>query len=277
LKHQPRLTAVALCISCLCASRACATPEAGWRTLQNGVQYATFQIKSPSGVGDGVLHVVRVDPALAHIEAALASERGDGRRSAAEWCKTANLAVAINAGMFGSDGLSNVGYLRAGKHINNRRWNGYRSVLGLYPRDRKFPITSWLDLGTKQPSQSLLGGYSVVVQNLRLIRAPGENCWAQSEKRWSEAAVAIDRKGRILLLFSRSPLSMAEFNRSVLSLPLGIRQAMHVEGGPEASLSIHTGGVDLDLCGSYETGFEPDDSNTKQWPIPNVLGVALSH
>ena len=50
--------------------------------------------------------------------------------------------------------------------------------------------------------------------------------------------------------------------------------AMHVEGGPEASLLIHTGGVDLDLCGSYETGFKEDDSNARQWAIPNVLGVA---
>jgi len=48
---------------------------------------------------------------------------------------------------------------------------------------------------------------------------------------------------------------------------------MHLEGGPEASLSIHADGVDLDLAGSYETGFWPDDSNVRQWPIPNVIGV----
>jgi hypothetical protein len=28
--------------------------------------------------------------------------------------------------------------------------------------------------------------------------------------------------------------------------------------------------------GSYETGFLPDDSNDRQWVIPNVLGVAAS-
>jgi hypothetical protein len=49
---------------------------------------------------------------------------------------------------------------------------------------------------------------------------------------------------------------------------------MHVEGGPEASLSIHGGGVDLDYFGSYETGFVVDDSNDHAWPIPNVIGVA---
>ncbi len=31
-------------------------------------------------------------------------------------------------------------------------------------------------------------------------------------------------------------------------------RAMHVEGGPQASLSIHTGGIDIDLTGSYEMG-----------------------
>ena len=57
------------------------------------------------------------------------------------------------------------------------------------------------------------------------------------------------------------------------SLPLGITNAMHVEGGPEASLSIHVGGVNLDLNGSYETGFNENDAERHQWPIPNVLGV----
>jgi hypothetical protein len=53
----------------------------------------------------------------------------------------------------------------------------------------------------------------------------------------------------------------------------GIDAAMHVEGGPEASLSIHAGGVNLDLNGSYETDFNENDDERRQWPIPNVLGV----
>jgi hypothetical protein len=31
--------------------------------------------------------------------------------------------------------------------------------------------------------------------------------------------------------------------------------------------------VDIDLSGSYETGFFEHDGNDRQWPIPNVLGV----
>jgi hypothetical protein len=67
---------------------------------------------------------------------------------------------------------------------------------------------------------------------------------------------------------------MRDFNQLLLRLPLDVQQAMHLEGGPEASLSIHAPGIDLDLSGSYETGFLEDDSNREQWPLPNVIGVA---
>ncbi len=67
---------------------------------------------------------------------------------------------------------------------------------------------------------------------------------------------------------------MHDFNAMLLSMPLDVAGAMHVEGGPEASLSIHTATVNLDLAGSYETGFNENDLNLVQWPVPNVLGVA---
>jgi hypothetical protein len=234
-----------------------------WRVIQPGVEYALI----------GSLHVVRVDPGHAKVRVALASERGSAAQTAAQWCRTENFAVAINLGMFQDDQRSNVGYLRSGRHTNNSRWNSYRSVLALNPTKPSLAPMLWLDLD-QTPKTQVLSQYDIVVQNLRLIAGRRKNVWSATEKKWSEAAVAVDSKGRLLFLFSRAPHSMPEFNQLVLSLPLDIKQAMHVEGGPEASLSIHVAGFDLDLCGSYETGFLPDDSNQRQWPIPNVLGVA---
>jgi len=224
-----------------------------WRLLQPGIEYATPQN----------LHVVRIDPARVKLTVALASEHGATPRTAAEWCRNSNLAVAINLGMYQTDHISNVGYLRHGKHLNNPRWNDYQSVLALGPGAK------WIDL---DQGKAQLDRYDVVVQNLRLISGKRRNVWAKNDRQWSEAAIAIDSKGRLLFLFSRAPYSMRDFNDLLLRLPLDIAGAMHVEGGPEASLSIHTGGVDLDLAGSVETGFW-DDSNRKQWPIPNILGV----
>ncbi len=190
-----------------------------------------------------------------------------------EWCQRADLSVAINVGMFQSDQKSNVGYLRHGTHLNNGRWNSYRSVLATRPKDPSLSAFVWRDLDQSNVTADLKG-YEIVVQNLRLIAGKGKNVWSQSGKRWSEAAVAADADGHLLFLYLRAPYSMHDFNALLLKLPLNVSQAMHVEGGPEASLSIHTATVNLDLCGSYETGFRLDETNQEQWPIPNVLGVA---
>jgi hypothetical protein len=48
---------------------------------------------------------------------------------------------------------------------------------------------------------------------------------------------------------------------------------MHVEGGPEASLSIRAPAFELHLNGSYATGAAGDDAAATQWPVPNVIGV----
>jgi len=246
--------------------------DISWQLIQPGTELASIAVKGPSDPSNR-LYVVRVDPARAKLTVALASETKTTARTAAEWCRTSNLAVAINLGMFQNDGQSNVGYLRHGSHVNNPRWNDYNSILALNSSGASDPRVLWLDRDQTKYVQQL-ARYEIVVQNLRLIAKDRRNVWAKSDKRWSEAAVAIDAAGRVLFLFSRAPYTMREFNDLVLNLPLAIVAAMHVEGGPEASLSIHAAGIDLDLAGSYETGFWPNDSNPKQWPLPNVLGVA---
>lgn len=257
--------AVALLLALLVSGAAQQPPTVAWRPLQPGVELAVI-----AGAG-GPLYAVRIDARRAKVAAGIASR--DGRsQTAAEWCRTSRLSVAINLGMYEADHRTHTGYLRDGAHVNNARVNDYRSLLALRPAAGGAPPALWVDL----PARSLpaaVAPYALVVQNLRLIAGDRKNVWSPTPRRWSEAALAIDSKGRLLFLFSRAPYSMPEFNALILRLPLDVRQAMHVEGGPEASLSIHAGGVDVDLCGSFETGFVEDDSNRDQWPLPNVLGV----
>jgi hypothetical protein len=262
------IVAALLILSALVPARG---DDLSWRLIQPGAQFASIAVKGPSDQSNR-LYVVRIDPARAKLTVALASEAKTKAHTAAEWCRTSNLAMAINLGMFQNDGQSNVGYLRHGSHVNNPRWNAYNSVLALNPSGASDPQPLWLDRDQTKGVQQL-SRYEIVVQNLRLIAKDRRNVWSTSDKRWSEAAVAIDSAGRVLFLFSRAPYTMRELNDLLLKLPLAIVAAMHVEGGPEASLSIHAAGIDLDLAGSYETGFWPNDSNRKQWPIPNVLGV----
>src|SRR5262249_9959074 len=126
-------------------------PNAGWRPLQPGVEYTTFPIREVTDSAGESLHVVRIDASAARLECVCASGRDGLRRTAAAWCKRAGLSVAINAGMFASDGKTNVGYLRCGEHVNNPRWNEYRSVLCARPRKSSLGSVRWLDLA-KSPA-----------------------------------------------------------------------------------------------------------------------------
>lgn len=255
------------------AQTSAATPPE-WRILQPGVEYTRLKLDSPSRAKSVDLHVVRIDPRVARLRAVLASESDGQKRTTRRWAEEHDLAVATNLGMFNLENhAEHTGFLRHGKHINSARWvKTYQSVLAFDPLDEKWPPAVVLDLDAPGAKERL-DGYGTVVQNLRLIKGPGQSVWKDNRRQWSEMLLADDDQGRILLLFSRTPVSMPELNRMLLASPLRIQRAMHLEGGPEASLSIHAGGVDLDLCGSYETGFLENDGNLEQWPIPNVLGV----
>ena len=248
-----------------------ASPAPAWKTLQRGIEYTTLD--AGGAPADGRIHVVRIDPKQAPLLAVMASAGDRKPRTAAAWCRERRLAVAINLGMYRDDKLTNVGHAHTAGHVNNAHWSDkYKSALAFGPRRPDLPAAALVDLDAPG-AEAGLTAYGSVVQNLRLIRAPGRSVWGKQARRWSEAAVAADKDGHILFLFSRRPFAMNDWNDKLLALPLGITAAMHVEGGPEASLSIHAGGVDVDLNGSYETGFNENDDENGQWPIPNLLAV----
>ena len=112
-----------------------------------------------------------------------------------------------------------------------------------------------------------------MIQNIRMINRAGENRWSSQPKQWSEAALGEDEEGRALFIFSRSPYAMHDLNRMLLSLPIGLVCAQHLEGGPEAQLYLCWGETEVELVGSYETSFSEHDRNEVGWPVPNVIGI----
>lgn len=243
-----------------------------WRPVAPGVEYASLVLETKPTSGDGTLHVVRIDANVASLDLGLASENGGTLRTAREWCDDKGFVVAINAGMYDTDYSSNVGHLRHGEKVQRKAWNPtYQSAFVAQPRKKGVPAAQLLDLDATA-GRAPAAQYGLVVQNLRLVKGKGESVWKPNGQPWSEAAVGVDEKGRVLFLFSRTPLEMATWNERVLALPLGLQRAMHVEGGPEASLSIQTKDFSLHLGGGPRSALFAGDP-TKQWRIPNVLGV----
>ncbi len=243
-----------------------------FQTLQPGVEYAVATLVEKPEAGDGKLHVVRIDPSVASLDLGLASESG-AMRTAAQWSDQREFSVVINAGMFETDYRSNVGRLVHGTHVNQRPWKkSYQAVLAMDPAVEGVPKATMLDRDAPGFDEAVKP-YRTVIQNLRLIKAPGENVWKSNNRKWSEAFVALDGTGRLLFCFTRTPFEMAELMNKVLASGLGVVRAMHVEGGPEASLTLRGPALTLDFSGSYETGFFPRDDNDRQWELPNVIGV----
>jgi hypothetical protein len=250
--------------------------NSGWQTLAPGMEFRYVTAIAPSATGDSRIAVLRMDPKMWELTAIGISQTGESEgHTARAWCEKHKLAAAINAGMFAGDQKTHLGYMRCREHVYNGHANKYQSVAAFDPRDGKdLPRFRIFDLDTPGViMQSIQQDYDSAVQNLRLVKRPGANQWSQQQKKWSEAALGEDDAGRILFIFARSPFSMHDLNRELLAAGIGLVAAQHLEGGPEAQLYLHVGGVALEMFGSYESSFKENDANSIPWPVPNVLGV----
>jgi hypothetical protein len=255
-------------LAALCVSVAAfASP---WRPLAPGVEVGEFNV--PDG-GQAVVTVVRVDPAQAGLSLHSAKLEGlDGWPTGPEWAERAHLLAAINAGMFEPDGRT-TGFARQGDQPVNPRWVGrYRAVLVAEPREPGLPALQLLDRGCDDVD-AIAPRYKVVLQGLRMVDCHQQNAWQVDQRKWSVAMLAVDGAGRLLLVHCRSPFTMHAFVDALLALPLDVRRAMYLEGGPEATLVYDEGTRREVRIGSYETGFNENDRVKVPWKLPNVLGV----
>lgn len=249
--------------------------QGAWQFLEPGLELGKFSASQTGWSSDSQITVLRIDPRLWSLEFIGLRLTGETQgKTARQWSKTHHLSAAINAGMFATDHQTHVGYLRFREHVNNDNINNYRSVAVFDPRREALPPFRIFDLDSPGVSlQSLLSDYASAVQNLRLIKRPGENRWQQQEKRWIEAALGEDESGRILFIFSPVPYSMHDFNNELLNLDIGLVTAQHLEGGSQAQLYIKSGGLELELTGSQGNSFQEEHGLSVTRPIPNVLGV----
>lgn len=245
-----------------------------WKKLDNGLAYGQLLVKQDKSARQAVITIIKINPKLYEFTLLAASETKDEIMSAQDWAKKYGLTGAINAGMFLPDYLTNVGYMRNDKHLNNPRYNSkYQSLLVFNPIGAAGKTFDIVDV-SKKNFDTVSQSYQTVVQNLRLIKHRAHNVWKKSDKnkKWSEAALGIDKYGNALFIFSKTPFTMYEFNQLLINSDLKISAAQHLEGGPEASLYLKHNQFELILNGSYETGFNENENNTYQWPIPNVIG-----
>lgn len=250
--------------------------DASWKQIDEGLYYGNFVAPVKSNTGDSKILIVRIDPKVYNFRLLSTSELTPGslELNVKGWTERYKLIAAINAGMFQTDLKANVGYMKNFAHLNNPRIHKtYSSVFAFNPKKADLPAAMIFDTDAKD-IKDVIAEYHSVIQNLRLIKRPGLTRWAQQDKKWSEAALGQDQDGNILFIFSESPYTMHELSKILLSLPIKLECAMHLEGGPAASVFLRHNGVELGRVGRHElASIVVGEMNNEYLPIPNVIGI----
>jgi uncharacterized protein YigE (DUF2233 family) len=244
-----------------------------WKEIDKGLFLAEFDAPIKSSFGNSKITVLKINPAYYKFSLVSAKEKNEANKTAKGWAKEKGLIAVINAGMFRDDGKTNTGFMQNYSFINNNKLSSDKTVIAFNRKDTTFPEFQILDLEC-QDWEMMKTKYDSYSQGIRMIDCHGNNKWAQQDKKWSMVSIGIDKKGNVLFLFTRSPYSVHDFIDILLKLPIDIKSAQYLEGGPEASLFISDNNFTLEKFGSFETGFNEKDDNNEFWEIPNVIGIS---
>lgn len=246
-------------------------PAVPWRALDPGLDLAEFTSTLAAG-GDGVIHVLRIDPKRWRLRLLNASAQEDGKpRTARAWARQEGLAAAINASMYQADLKTSVSLMRAPGHVNNPRLTRDKAILAFDTSDPSLPPVQIVDREC-QDFDALAGRYGSLVQSIRMVSCTGRNVWLPQDKAWSTAAIGTDRQGRVLFIHARAPYTTHNFVEALLGLPIELRNAMYAEGGHEAQMFVSAGGRQYEYLGGADDGND-DGLAGLAWPIPNVIGI----
>lgn len=238
-----------------------------WETIDTGFEIGKYQSPLPSGHGDDIITILRIDPIQYRFEI-LHDEVG---YTARQWAKEHEFLAVVNAGMYDSKNM-NMGFMTNYDSEYNLHRNQDNAILGLNPKSKLGPEVKIIDLPTEDWF-SWYYRYNSYTQSIRMIDSQRRNIWSQSHRIWSVVVVATDKNDNLLFIHSRSPYGMHDFINMMLDSSLEITRMMYLEGGPPASMYIDHCDVEFKGIGSYESDIFEDDSNYTFWRLPNVIGI----
>lgn len=262
----------------LISGAAAATPAASqtgridWQRLEPGLDLARVATPIKAARGKSELTILRADMRRFDLRLVSASWTGDETRTARDWARRQKLVAAINAGLFMKDGKTSVGLMRAGRRVNNPSLNRWGAVLSFDRRSGRIARARIFDRRCENYN-ALRRRYRSHLQSFRMLTCRGTPTFRPSERRWSIAALATDRRGRILFLFAEGAFSPWEFSQNLRRLPLGVKRAMYLEGSSDAQFYAKAGRTEISLVGRCSRIFGCSSGKVSATRIPNVLGL----
>jgi uncharacterized protein YigE (DUF2233 family) len=259
----------AFALICLFGGFAFTGPGIPWKEADDGLYIAEFE--SVFDNAPYAVTVVKIDPGRYTFNLLCATEHDKEPLTIKEWASKYRMLATVNAGMFQQNGLTSVGYMKNFDHVNNPRLSNANTILAFNPVEKNLPEIQIIDREC-QDFNGLRQKYKSLVQSTRMISCNQQNVWNRQDSKWSTLAVGADTQGNILFLFNRTPSTVHDFIEILLSLPLSLKSAMYLEGGPQASLYLSTSKMTLERYGVW--GGLENDSLQFPLPVPNVIGIS---
>ena len=251
-------------------SAAAAQNAPAWRALEPGLDLARPAAAKGEAPGDGLVTILRADPARFRMVLHMARFEGERGRTAKAWAREKGMLAATNAGLYQADHSTNVGQMVDGRRVNNPKLNEYGMVLAFNPVSPRDPAVAIVD--RRCGGDAPLARYATRIQNLRFLDCRGRPVWRGRVQPWSIAVFALDTRGRMLFVYTQTPHTAPAFAELLLSLRIDARTAIYLEGGSPSQFFLDAGGTTLDLgplCGSAGCAREPLEPRA----IPNVIGI----
>lgn len=258
----------------IAVSRSSAEPRA-WQKLSDGLYMGAFDPKMRSQICNHKIVILKIDPKFHALRLLSASELDRKPRTAKKWCNEFGMLAAINASMYQNvEPLRSTGYMKNDKHLNNSYINpAFGAFLCFNPVDASLPEVQIVDRRLHKGWKRVIKSYKTVVQNYRMISDGKKMGWPQREEIYGSAAIGMDKDNHVLFILSRSPFSTHDLIHILLSLPIHIKSAMYVEGGPEATLYMSVHDKEMIFVGTCEADASENEDLKSLQGIPNVIGV----
>lgn len=246
-----------------------------WEPVTEGIRYCEIPCPILSETGENRLCLLELIPEKLEFELVCASENREEPKTVQEWSESRGFVLAFNASMYKLDQpLRSRGFLKNKNHHNQAHFHpDYRGVLAFQALDSLQKPAGLFDLECRS-WDSLRQQYHCLAQGLRMLDCQSKPLsWNKKKQRCSMMLMAQDSLGKLFLVFCRSPFSHNQMISFLKDLPLGLRHALYLEGGPETSLFLHSGNFRLEKVGSYVSDSYETDANDHFWKLPNVIGV----
>ena len=264
-----KLTIPALFMLCLLPLAAAAeepSPPA-WQTIAPGLEFSLWEETIPSRSGSSRVALLRVDPGRYAFKV-LAAPQGEEGYTAGQWREKSRALAVFNAGLYTPDGR-HLGYLVQNGEELSPLVSQQDGLFLAQPAEPDLPTVRILDL-RYTPFDPRLNPYRQAAQSLMLLDRFGMIRVRRSAKVANRTALAIDDKGRILVVVTEGGHTLWELAQALKNSGLALREVMTMDGGAESQLAARVDDF------SYEHYGRPSPAPDLPWTrqaLPAVLAI----